>query len=108
MDIDLEAYDEDGDTRHLMTVQWPAIPREGEMVIVEGPEFGERRGDTETLFEVHEVLWRASSRGGSQNPCVVLAIPRGHSSFVLKCTCDPKEQIALPTKRCDNCRGRIV
>lgn len=110
IEISLETYDEGGDLTPLLKVNWPAIPREGETVILEGPEFGESAHETETLFEVHEIVWRASKENPDEGPTVVLAIPRGHSTFVPKCTCpeEATEETPEDTDRCPNCLGRIV
>lgn len=105
MKMDIETYDESGDLTLLKTVDWPIMPRIGETVVMDGPEFGDRANDAETIFEVHDIIWHASTAGYEQNPSIVLTLPPGHMQFVPKCIC--REEHSQSGPRCSNCNGRV-
>jgi len=73
------------DARQVALRGWPSVPRAGDSVQLEGPEFGERHGDGFQLFRVHSVTW-----GNDGDPEVMLEDPEPQG-ISLWCTCTAEE-----------------
>lgn len=110
MRISIGTYAEHGDVRHLLYVDWPALPPIGATVALTGPMFGDDLDNT-THFEVVEIVFAAECRGNevvSEDPAIMVALPRHCASFVPYCTCKPedREPDAGRAAYCANCGDR--
>lgn len=97
----------DSDMETLETVDWEAMPRIGDTVVLRGKKYG---GDdsSEMEFIVDDVIWYGGTT--RQSPSVVLVLPPGAAAAVLFCACDAPEPEAAKgdTKAvCGRCGGRI-
>lgn len=116
MDIELVTFDDGGDLRTLCSVDWPAIPRKGDLLALRGEKYGEGEENEKearfgsTTFEVLDVEWVMTADDPSEPEIrIVLALPAESRSFVPLCTCPAEDMIPKERdpNRCDNCNGAL-
>lgn len=90
----------------------PALPRKGDVVVLSGKEFGERRDDTSTEFVVDQVTFNVEADAeGDDAAGVIVYLALQAPEFCAKCLKEPPH---CPKPReddpnvCDDCGGRIV
>jgi hypothetical protein len=103
----------DGDMRDLATVKLSVLPRKGERVILDGPEFGSRGQESETYFVVTDVVWHLDRDGEGPTVFVWLDLDEHDEQrayFRPRCTCavpDSLNGAGEPIDHCRNCDGRL-
>ncbi len=109
MEITLETFTEDGDTRHLETVDWPQVPNKKDVVVLHGPKYGKTKDDHRSTFTVASVIWEMNEEK-RVFPTVHLKAnfwDNGYLPFVPKCVCESSESEKEDPDRCAYCGDRV-
>lgn len=107
--------------RTIADLTWPVIPRVGEIIVLNGPHFGDSLGkkhgeDGEFSFEVESVQYTDgpidpdTNRTGEDGPDVRVCVRQAMfdaQNIRLRCACKAPRPTQTNPDRCDECDGDI-